>query len=56
MPKINEPVSVVVPALGALGSVMMVPLLSVANRVTMFGTWLARGTMVPVQFDSVLQA
>jgi hypothetical protein len=56
MPKINEPVSVVVPALGALGSVMMLPLLSVANKVTGFGTWLASGTVVAVQFDSVLHA
>ena len=56
MPKINEPLTVAAPAAATEGSVMMVPLLSVANRVTGFGTWLASGTVVPAQFDSVVHA
>ena len=50
MPKMSDPVTLVAPLAATLdGRSMIVPLLSVANRVTGFGTWLASGTVVAEQ-------
>src|ERR1700679_2000732 len=55
-PKISEPVTSLAPASATLGNEMMVPLLSVANRVTGFCTCEVVAIVVPAQSEDVLHA